>query len=270
VHSPWHSPAEHTDPLPETFSLDDDAANLPSRRVYQAMVRSLDDNLGRLRAELQRLGVADHTAIIFTSDNGGVAFGQAREFQIGPEPMTDQKTYLPVTTMQPLRGQKGTLYEGGIRVPWVFFVPNATSPGTVSSTPISTLDLWPTLCELARLDPGDTPRDGRSLTGEFRGEPLAQRSLFFYSPVYSVAYPTIPADRDPRRGITPQGAVIEGRWKLIHAFEGRDELYDLRTDPAERLNLAEHEPQRVETMRRSLMQFLDETGAQRLEPNPFR
>src|SRR5437588_8267230 len=119
--------------------------------TYAAMIASVDESVGRVMALLDELKLADNTVLIFSSDNGGVG-GYVRE---GIKQGGD------VTDNAPLRSGKGSLYEGGVRVPYVFRWPGQIPSGTVCDTPINSVDLYPTLLELA----GGTPPAGQPLDG---------------------------------------------------------------------------------------------------------
>jgi arylsulfatase A-like enzyme len=122
-----------------------------SHPMYAAMVESVDDSVGALLRQLEQSGAANRTVVIFTSDNGGVTKPQH------------------ITSMEPLRGEKGTLWEGGIRVPLIIKWPGVTRPGSVCDVPVISPDFFPTIAEItgARLPPGGV--DGTSLAPLLRG-----------------------------------------------------------------------------------------------------
>jgi len=210
--------------------------------IYAAMVEALDDAVGRVVATLDRLGLAENTVVVFTSDNGGLA---TRE---GPN--------TPATINAPLREGKGWLYEGGLRVPLLVRWPGHVAPG-VEETPAWTADLFPTLassCGLA--DPG--PVDGVSLAGLLTaGRPLAPRALHWHYPHYA-----------PQGG-KPAGAIREGDWKLIEFAEtGRRELFDLGRDQGESTNLADKRPDKVRDLAAGLAAWRESVGARPATSNP--
>ena len=206
---------------------------------YAAMIHSLDEGVGRILASLERLDLTEHTLILFTSDNGG--FG-------------------PATSMRPLRGSKGMLYEGGIRVPLIARWPGRIPQGSVSDTPVIGTDLYPTLSELSGAPPPTGQAlDGVSLVRVFEGTAdLAPRDLFWHFPAY------LEADRSvqgPWR-TTPASAVMRGSTKLLRYFEDdRWELYDLETDTAESRNLVEEQPGVARELRATLEAWWSDTGA---------
>lgn len=194
---------------------------------YAAMIASVDESVGRVVAKLDELKLTEKTLVIFTSDNGGVG-GYAAAGVGAREGITDNT---------PLRGGKGMLYEGGIRVPWIASRPGSIRPGTTDE-PINSVDLFPTMLDLAGAPPpADYPLDGTSVLPLLRGEPLpARKPLFWHFPGY------LGSGKDVWR-TTPAGSVRSGDWKLIEFFEdGRLELYNLKDDLGEKTNLAHRLP----------------------------
>jgi arylsulfatase A-like enzyme len=178
-----------------------------------------------------------------TSDNGGLG---------------------SVTNRAPLRGCKGTLDEGGIRVPLLVRWRGHVTPG-VCDVPVHHVDLFPTLAALtgAPLPPG-VELDGEDLSPLLlRGETLPPRALFWHFPAYLEGK----SDRFQHFRTVPGGAVRRADWKLIEYFEPRPdgspwiELYDLRTDPRETNDLAPSEPERAVALRAELAAWRDRTGA---------
>ncbi len=211
--------------------------------AYAAMVKSLDDSAGRVLAELQRRGLAGNTVVVFTSDNGGY---------VGKDRGT------PVTTNVPLRSGKGSLYEGGVRVPLVIRWPGVTKGGGECREPVVTADLFPTLLAAAGLKPvPDVPADGLDL-GPLLTDPaatLGRDALYWHYPHY---YETT----------TPVGSIRAGRWKLLEYFEdGRRELYDLTADPSEKADLAAKQPDRVRELHGKLVEWRKRVGANMPTPN---
>ena len=217
--------------------------------VYAAMIASVDQSVGRVLAKLDELKLAENTLVIFTSDNGGVG-GYAAAGITGAGGITDNA---------PLRGGKGMLYEGGIRVPYVFLWPNKVAPGTVCHEPINSVDLYPTLLELAGAKPEPNyPLDGTSyvpcLTGGGRAK-LPREAIYWHFPGY------LGAGRDSWR-TTPAGAIRAGDWKLQEFFEdGRLELYDLKNDLGEKHDLASEQPEVVKELHAKLVAWRKSIGA---------
>lgn len=188
--------------------------------AYAATIEAVDHNVGRIQGALAKLNLTDDTVVVFTSDNGG----------------TDRYT-------APLKGSKGQLYEGGIRVPLVVSWPGLKKPGTQCGAPVCTVDWYPTLLELAGLQPPQHHTlDGTSLVPAFQGESeLKRERLFWHFPCYVGK-------------ATPSSAIREGDFKLIEFFEdgGHVELYNLRTDPGEEQDLAARMPKIVQTLHQAL------------------
>ena len=202
--------------------------------VYAALVKSVDDSVGRLMAELDRLGVTDNTVVVFTSDNGGA-------IHLGKN----------ATRIHPLRGGKGFPYEGGLRVPLVVRAPGVTPPGTVSDAPVITADFFPTLVSLAH-GRVDTPVDGRDVTPELRGAKPGPRTLGWNYPHYWAG-----------GMISPYAALRDGDWKIIRWHEyGVQELFDLAHDPSEKNDLAATNPDKMKAMSAKLDAWLKDNDAQ--------
>jgi arylsulfatase A-like enzyme len=219
---------------------------LPIRQVqdnpiYAGLVEAMDDAVGLLLTELDRLGLDENTIIIFTSDNGGVAAGDAF-----------------ATSNKPLRGGKGYQYEGGIREPYFIKVPSLTKAGQRSNVPVIGTDFYPTILELigAKQLP-DEHTDGQSLVPLMKGETIAERPLIWHYPHYG------------NQGGRPSSIIREGQWKLIHYYEDSTQvLYNLDNDLKEVNDLAFQYPDRVIAMSKKLFSFLKETGARFPEKDP--
>ena len=197
----------------------------------------MDLAIARVLAELKKLQVEEETFVVFTSDNG--PFGEAGD-------------------ARPLRGDKGHLYEGGIRVPLVVRWPGRVAAGKVSGNPVILTDFYPTLLELAGLKTRkDYPGDGESLLPLLTGRGALQREAIFWH------YPNFAFHRDNRLG----SAVRMGDYKLLEFFEDNAvELYNLREDLGERNNLAGKDPDRATAMRKRLHRWRQECGANMPRP----
>lgn len=219
-----------------------EAVNGQSNAVYAAMVETVDDNVGKLLAGLETLGLAANTIVIFTSDNGGIR---------------------AVSNQHPLRGGKGSYYEGGIRVPYIIKWPGKITPGSVSDHPIVNLDFFPTFREMLGLELNEKLLDGISLVPLFEGAGLSQRPLFWHFPIYLQAYSQEKDDgRDPLFRTRPGSVVRLGDWKLHQYFEDNGlELYNLKQDIGERNNLAETNPEKTEEMLNLLKGWREATKA---------
>ena len=236
--------AVHT-PLMANARLLDSYADLDEREArYATMVESVDLALGALLDELERLGIAGETLVVFTSDNGGLS--------------ATARGGAPHTHNAPLRSGKGSAYEGGTRVPTVVRWPGHTAPGTRDATPIITHDLFPTLLAAAGVPETELRReviDGVDLSGRLGGrQSLQSRTLGWNQPhQWGVNGP----------GIEPFTAIRYERWKLIffHA-DRRFELYDLETDIGEQRDLSAEKPDITRELARRMQDWITATGAQ--------
>lgn len=225
---------------------------LHSHVAMATMIQAVDDGVGRIVAGLDELGLRQNTIIIFYSDNGG---------------------YFYATDMAPLRGHKGTYYEGGIRVPFFVCWPGVVEPGTTNE-PITGVDLYPTICEmLGAALPRNQPADGISLVSLLRGDVkrLADRSLFWHFPAYLQASRTEGNEaRDPLFRTRPCSIIRHGKWKLHQYFEDHGlELYDLASDIGETDNLAKQMPRKTAELLERLQRWQREIGAPiPTQPNP--
>ncbi|MBE7498917.1 MAG: sulfatase [Verrucomicrobiales bacterium] len=230
VHSPYQA-------KPEQVARFRDRAPAPGHAdpVYAAMVASVDESVGRVLAALDEGQLSRHTLVIFTSDNGGVG-GYQREGLEGGNGITDNA---------PLRSGKGSLYEGGIRVPYLFRWPGTIAAGARCDEPITSVDLYPTLLEVAGASPpADHPLDGHSYLDLLLGQPKAtpRPPLFWHFPGYL-------GQGQHTWRTTPVSVIRDGDWKLLHFLEDDHlELYDLQVDLGERANLATKEPARTQEL----------------------
>jgi len=210
--------------------------------VYAGMVQEMDEAVDSILKQLDALGLADRTVVVFTSDNGGLSTAEGSP-----------------TANLPLRAGKGWNYEGGIRVPWIARLPGRVPAGTTCDVPIVTADLYPTLMGLAGLPmPPEQKVDGVSLVPLLeRTGGIAERTLFWHFPHYS------------NQGGRPCGALRAGDRKLLEFFEEpRVELYDLARDAGESKDLAPAEPEPAEALRKRLADWREAVGAQMPTPNP--
>lgn len=241
VHVPLEAPDEMIAEAARREQPDDRVYN----PTYVAMVESVDRNFGRLIERLDVLGLRENTLVVFTSDNGGL------------RQIFNKSDDVIATTNAPLRDEKGSIYEGGIRVPMIVRWPSVVK-NSVSDEPVTGLDLYPTFLAAAGLSPAadqDT-LDGQSLLPVFRGGTLGERDLYFHYPHYHHG--------------RPAAALRRGDYKLIRYFgaEPGPELYNLAKDIGETDNLAAAQPERTAAMSRSLLQWLARSGAPVPVPNP--
>ena len=230
--------------LPKNVVVDDLRVTAVQNPTYAAMVEHIDQSLGRIMQKLDDLKLADNTVVIFFSDNGGLY----RRFDGKGE---------AVMSNHPLRDEKGSLYEGGIREPCIIRWPGVVKPGTTSHVPITSVDFWPTIAEIA----GTRAKfkhaiDGVSLTPLLKGTgKLKDRALYWHYPHY--------------HHTTPGGAIRYGDYKLIEYFEvGKLELYNLKTDISETTDLTKKEPKKTKELHAMLKSWRKSVGAKMPTRNP--
>lgn len=249
-HYAVHTPIQATKAQRERFAA---LADGTKRAEYLAMVADVDASVGRVLAFLDDAEIRSETLVVFCSDNGG--FG-------------------PMTTAGLLRGSKGMLYEGGVRVPCIVRWPGRVPAGAVEDVPISGLDWLPTLAAIARAELPDLPRDGLDVSPALFGQAdaaLRDRELCWHFPGYLEADASVVG---PWR-TTPAGSIRRGRWKLVEWFEsGKVELFDLSADGGETRDLAVEEPLLVGELRTRLSRWRVANGAAmpapKLVPPPRR
>ncbi len=246
-----HAPFDAKQALIEQYRKRVDPRDPQRSPTYAAMVESMDDAVGTLLDTLDRLGIADRTAVIFYSDNGGNMYNEVD----GTTP----------TSNAPLRGGKATLWEGGIRVPCIIDWPGLTRAGTRSDALVQSTDFYPTILSLLRLPPTPNhPIDGVNLTAAWRGEAFERGPMFTYFPHQTKVPDYLP----------PGVAVHRGDWKLIRLFHQGDNgadaryLYNLKNDPGEQSDLAASQPALVQELNALSEKFLAETHAVVPGPNP--
>lgn len=236
-HFALHVPLDGQEQLAAKYREKAERTGRKRNPVYAAMLEELDASLGRLLAKLDELGLGDRTLVVVTSDNGGLV----RRYDGKGDTVTDNA---------PLRGEKGTLYEGGIRVPLLVRWPGVTPPGGVCSDPCMSTDLLPTLAAACGAAPPEPPLDGRDLGPLLRNprSSLGRPTLYWHYPHYHHS--------------RPAGALRHGRYKLLEFFDtGALELYDLAVDPGEEVDLSEHRPGLARRLQRRLRDWRTAVGA---------
>ncbi|MEQ2009999.1 MAG: sulfatase [Limisphaerales bacterium] len=242
-HYAVHLPLSTTPELLAKFQTKKPMPGFPSNPAYAGLLEELDQSVGRIVEAVGRAGLAKNTLIVFLSDNGGLEHEQSGRV---------------VTSNKPLRGEKGTLYEGGVRIPAIVRWPGTVPAGAECATPVSTQDWHPTLATLAGAPaPKGAAPDGVSLASLLKNPtaPLPRDTLHWHLPHYHHS--------------TPASAIRRRDWKLIEFFEdGVLELYDLRADPGEQHNLAAREPARARELQSALAEWRGKTSARMPKPNP--
>ena len=206
---------------------------------YAAMVESVDDSVGRIMNAVRDIGAEENTMFIFTSDNGG---------------------HWKATRNAPLRANKGSNYEGGLRVPVIIRWPGAAAPGSISGELVTSSDFYPTILAATGLPLNpDQHMDGVDLTPVLKGiGPLTRDAIYWHYPHYN-QHPESFA-----------GSVIrKGDWKLIERLDTNSlELYDLKSDVGEQRNLAKRNPEKAKELFELLNSWRQDVGAQPMRPNP--
>jgi len=251
VHTPLQAPSEAVQRYEQQAAFlgpDRDENYEPEREsstklrqdhpTYAAMVESTDLSVGRILVGLADLGLDARTVVVFVSDNGGLSTLTRRGFN-------------QATANAPLRAGKGWLYDGGIRVPLIVRWPGRIKPGTVVDSPAMSMDLFPTLLDMADLPTRpDQHVDGTSLTGAMTARTGAREALYWHFPHYHGS------------GNRPGGAIRAGNLKLVEWFEdGSVELYDLSDDISERRDLSVDRPADTARLLGALRAWRQEVGA---------
>ena len=236
VHTPIQAKAE----LIEKYRAAVDPSSPHKNAAYAAMIDSLDQSVGRIMESLKKLKLDENTLVIITSDNGGL---------------------MGVTSQPPLRAGKGSVYEGGVRVPLIVRYPGKVKPGKTSDEPVITMDLYHTLIELTakgKPSAADAPADGVSLLPVLTGSGNLDRdALYWHYPHYHPG------------GATPYSAIRAGDYRLIEFFEdGRTELYNLKDDIGEQNDIASSQPKKRDELLAKLAKWREQVGAQLPTPNP--
>lgn len=228
VHFNIEAPPETVELYRGKFPEDDPAK--PLHATYAAMVSRLDANIGRVLGTLDALELTGRTIVVFTSDHGATF----EAGNLGTSAFHDSNA--------PFRGQKRTLWEGGIRVPTVVSWPGRWPRGATSDAVLHMTDLFPTLLAAA----GGTPEpdwkvDGANVLPTLAtGAPAPERSLFW----------------EWRSEGGDQLAAMRGRFKLVATNGGKPELFDVAADPAERRNVAAQHPEEIKRLRGDLDAWL--------------
>jgi len=238
-HHAVHTPIQAKKELIEKYEkkMPNDVHNNPT---YAAMIESVDESVATVMDKLDELRLTDNTVVFFFSDNGG---------------------YANATSMAPLRGSKGMLYEGGIRVPMAVRWPGKANAGSLCDVPVIGIDFYPTMLEMAGVPkPSGHILDGQSIVGLLTAKKskFKKRAIFWHFPAYLEAY----NEKQWPWRTTPAGAVRQGNWKLIEFFEdGKLELYNIEDDIGEKNDLSDTLPDKVKELHRILVEWRKDVGA---------
>ena len=251
-HHTIHGPVLAPDALVEKYNAKGYPKEGVTNATYLAAIEHMDDSIGRLLAAIDDLKLRDDTIVLFLTDNGGV------------------DTLFP---SDPLRAGKGSIYEGGIRVPLIVRWPGKVTSGKTNDEPMHVVDLLPTLLEIAGAKTqADHVIDGQSLVKLWKGETKSlDRAIHFYLPLYDI-----------RWGLTPCAAIRRGDLKLIewfgdtidlddgrrHILGPRIEMYDVTNDIGETRDLSQANPEQAADLRKELRDWLKAQNAAIPGPNP--
>lgn len=213
--------------------------------TYAAMVEHMDEAVGKVIDKLKASGQYDNSIIIFTSDNGGL-IGRGKNM---------------VTNNFPLRDGKGSIYEGGVRVPLIIKLPNSVHGGNTNDNVVTSIDYLPTIIDFLNIDVTKQVRnniDGVSIVPALQNNStkLNRESVFWHYPHYH------------SEGATPYSAVRKGKWKLIHVLETDSfEMYNLESDIGEKNDVANNYPAIVSELKQDLTNWKSAMDAQMPTPN---
>jgi len=207
-------------------------------QIYYASAASADREIGRLLTKLDEMGLGQNTIVIFSSDNG-------------PEDMSIRNaSHSGVGSAGPFRGRKRSLYEGGVRLPFIIRWPARVPAGKVDTTSVvSAVDFLPTICKLTGVTvPPDLKLDGEDMSAAWCGAPGQRTTPLMWEWRFGIAGVVI--------NKSPILAIREGDWKLLlNPDRSRIELYDIPRDPSELNNLADHHPDVVERLSRRVLDW---------------
>lgn len=239
VHAPFQGKLNYV----KEFENKIDPRGKQNNPIMAAMIKSLDESIGRIMDKLDGLKLTENTMIIFYSDNGGN--------------MYDLVGGKDATNNYPLKYGKGNIHEGGIKVPCIISYPGKIKPNTVSHEVISSVDFYPTLLSLASVKADkNQPTDGVDLWPHLTKKiPLNREAIYCHFPHYT-----------PATNNYPSTSVRKGDYKLIRVYgEGEKqadmyELYDLKSDAGETTNLAATMPKKVKELDRLIINHVEKTG----------
>ena len=242
-HHVVHRPLMEKEELIEKYKAKEGSDRPENNPIMGAMIERMDTGIGQILDKLDELDLRDNTIVIYVSDNGGL------------EMLQDQL---------PLRGGKAMIFEGGIRVPMAIRWPGVIEPGTVCPTPVISDDFFPTITEMLGIEKRIKDLDGISLVPLLKQiDEIDRGALFFHYPHYH------------HQGFKPAGAIRQGDYKLIEWFEqslldeeGQINLYNLKQDISESIDLSAEMPELAAQMRKKLYDWRKRVGAQEMTVNP--
>ncbi len=239
-----HKPFEAKEAYLKHFS-EKEPSETQQSPMGAAMIKSLDDSIGKILDALDESGQRENTLIVFTSDNGGLSYEE--------DGLREENT-----SNLPLRGRKGSEYDGGLRVPWIASWPGQFPEGVECDTPVHHVDLYTTFSAAAETATPPQDLHGTNLLTLFRdpSSGLKPRNLFWYLPGYSAFH-------------TPSVMVRNDNWKLIRHLENEEHLlFDTDSDISESIDARSSNPELASDLNQATQDWLDELDAPRMTPNP--
>lgn len=262
VHVPYNAKEE----LIEKYLHKPNDPNYPCNAVYAASIEQMDQSVGRVVRRLEKMGLLDNTLIVFMSDNGGsVSENKYPNIKEGKFPViaadrhhvyaVDDPLQYIGTANTPLRNEKGSVYEGGIRVPMIVSWSGRIKGETVRSEPVTTVDLYPTFVDVAGTTMPETQvADGLSLKSLFFGETITRDYIYWHYPVY--------------HHDVPAAAIRNNDWKLIRNLVTNSYvLYNLKVDISESTDLSDVYPHKADELAKKLSSWQQEVKAPFPIPN---
>lgn len=252
VHMPLmgkeHLIAKYEEKLGKKKPLDKKEHN---KAIYAAMIENVDINIGRLLKTLDSLQLTKNTLIVLTSDNGGL---------------------WDISKQDPLRGGKGSYYEGGTRVPYIIKWTDKIKAGVSNNTPITNLDFFPTFAKLLNIQIADLTFDGVNILPLLKGDSIEKRPLYWHFPIYLQSSNKSKEDgRDALFRTRPGSTVVFENWKLHHYFEDNSlELYNLNNDLGEQKNVTLTYPEKTKELFQKLNSWRTKINApvpDKMNPN---
>lgn len=225
--------------------------------TYAAMIKKLDESIGSIFAKLKETGLDENTILVFMADNGGISW--------------DDKSKLGRTTSNyPLKGGKAMVYEGGIRVPLIFWQKDKIKNGQWCDIPVDCNDIFPTFLQFAGQNTDHLKIDGQSLKpllGDTKNsKKLYTRDTFYWHYPLNVKVNSVEDSLD----LTPHSAIRKGDYKLIFDWYGRLKLYDIKNDISEKNNLAFSKPDVTKELFGNLINWLEKNVEKKYFPSENR
>ena len=239
--------ATHTPHYPKKEYMDKFAHLNEQEQVYAAVVAEYDARIGELFKTLKELGIDENTLVLFSSDNGPEITGTIKMIEdssTGP----GFGTYYSVGEANGLKGEKRSLYAGGVRIPFIARWPKTIPTGIINkTTELATVDLLPTFLDLANIDlPKKYQPDGVSMVNALKGEEFKREKPIFWNWLFSSNNPEFWAG----------AAIQEDNWKLLTNYKkGKTELYNIKTDWAEQKDVSNENPKKVNDLLKKLKAF---------------